>query len=87
MAFIGMLFNIGRMAIEITKERSKEICGLLENWLNNETVYLKEIQSLLGKLNFVAAYERPGSVFTARMLKWFKSQNTVLINKSQYQNM
>ena len=33
---------------------------------------IKEIQSLLGKLNFVAACVRPGRVFISRMLKWLK---------------
>ena len=33
---------------------------------------LKEVQSLLGKLNFVAACVRPGRFFILRMLKWLK---------------
>lgn len=34
---------------------------------------LREIQSLLGRLNFIAACVRPGRIFIARMLKWLKA--------------
>ena len=72
MIFVGVLFNTQSMTIEITSERLKEIISLLTSWLIKDKASLKEIQSLLGKLNFIAACVRPGRVFISRMLRWLK---------------
>lgn len=73
MTFIGVLFNTDKMTVEVTPERLREIKLLLATWLNRETASLKNIQSLLGKLNFVASCVRPGRIFVSRMLQWLKS--------------
>ena len=75
MTFVGVLFDTNKMTIEVTPERLKEINLLLKTWLEKHTASLKEIQSLLGKLNFIAACVRPGRIFISRMLKWLKSLN------------
>ena len=72
MTFIGVLFNTEKMTIEVTPERMTEIRILLRDWLNKEDASIKEVQSLLGKLNFIAACVRPGRIFVSRMLKWLK---------------
>ena len=59
MAFIGVLFNTNTMTIEVTPERLNEIICLLKSWLDKKsTASVREIQSLLGKLNFIAACVR-----------------------------
>ena len=58
MTFVGVLFNMETMTIEITPERLIELRALITSWLNKKKASLKEIQSLLGKLNFVAACVR-----------------------------
>ena len=73
MTFIGVLFNTEKMTVEVTHERLREIKLLLATWLNKETASLKNVQSLLGKLNFVAACVRPGRIFVSRMIQWLKS--------------
>ena len=40
--------------------------------MEKNTASLKEIQSLLGKLNFIAACVRPGRIFISRLLQWLK---------------
>ena len=72
MTFIGVLFNTEKMTIGVTPERMTEIRILLRDWLNKEDASIKEVQSLLGKLNFIAACVRPGRIFVSRMLKWLK---------------
>ena len=72
MTFIGVLFNTETITIEITEDRLNELRLLLRSWLNREKASLKGIQSLLGKLNFVAACVRPGRFFISRMIKWLK---------------
>ena len=73
MTFIGVLFNTESMTIEITPERLMEIKKLIKLWLHKEKASLKDIQSLLGKLNFIAACVRPGRLFASRMLRWLKA--------------
>jgi hypothetical protein len=34
---------------------------------------LKELQSLLGKLHFIAGCVRPGRIFVSRLLNWLRS--------------
>lgn len=63
MISIGVLFNTVTMTIEITRERLQEIITVLTIWLNKSKASLKDIQSLLGKLNFVAACVPPGRIF------------------------
>ena len=72
MSFLGILFNTITMTMEITPERLLELKVLLSFWLSKETATLKEVQSLLGKLNFVAACVRPGRIFVSRMIQWLK---------------
>ena len=72
MTFIGILFNTEKLTLEVTPESLAEIRSLLTVWLKKETASVNEIQSLLGKLNFIAACVRPGRIFISRMLKWLK---------------
>ena len=57
------------MTVEVTKERLAEIRKLTEEWLNKDLATIKQIQSLLGKLNFVGACVKPSRIFISRMLK------------------
>ena len=72
MVFVGVLFNTEKMTMEVTAERLIEIRVLLRDWLDREKASIKEIQSLLGKLNCIAVCVRPGRIFISRMLKWLK---------------
>ena len=66
------------MTVEITHERLIEIQLLLQNWIKRDTASLKELQSVLGKLNFTAACVRPRRIFISRLLQWLK-----ILNKNQ----
>ena len=83
MTFVGVLFNTEKMTIEVTSDRLKEIRALIQFWLNKKFASLKEIQSLLGKLNFVAACVKPSRIFVSRLLVWLK----VLYKGSQTQHL
>ena len=68
MSFLGVLFNTERMTIK----RLQKLKVLLVVWINKNTTSLKDLKSLLGKLNVVAARIRPRRIFISRMLKWLK---------------
>ena len=61
------------MTVEVTKERLSEIRKLTEEWLNKDLASIKQIQSLLGKLNFVGACVKRSRIFISRMLNWLRS--------------
>ena len=66
--FLGILFNTLTMTMSITSERLEEIKQLLKTWNNKKRARLKEVQSLLGKLNFAASTVRAGRVFISRII-------------------
>ena len=75
MVFLGVLFNTKTMTMEVTEERLLEIRSLLQSWLCYSSASVKQIQSLLGKLNFVAACVKPSRIFISRLLQWLRSIN------------
>ena len=73
MTFLCVLFNTRTMTIEVTPECLDEIRKLIEQWLGKEYATLEEIQSLLGKLNFVPSCVKPSRIFISRLLSWLRS--------------
>lgn len=72
MVFIGVLFNTETMTLKVTPERLAEIQSLVLLWLGKDKATLKELQSLLGKLNFVAHCVKPARIFICRLLNWLR---------------
>ena len=71
--FLGILFNTISMTLQITPDRLAEIKILLENWMTKQSATLKEMQSLLGKLNFAASTVRSGRIFVSRLINVLSS--------------
>ena len=61
------------MTLEITPERLEDIRKLTQLCLEEDFAILKQVQSLLGKLNFVSACVKPSRIFVGRLLNWLKS--------------
>ena len=66
--YVGILFDSVSMSMFVTAERLNEILLLLSQWRNFSTVNLKQVQSLIGKLQFVAKCVKPGRLFISRIL-------------------
>jgi hypothetical protein len=81
MVFLGVLFNSNTMTMEVTPERLLEIRNLIKSWLVRETASVKNVQSLLGKLNFIGACVKPSRIFVNRLLNWLRSLDKT--NRSQ----
>ena len=82
--FLGILFNTITMTLQITPESLAEIRDLLKEWMNKSMVTLKELQSLLGKLNFAGSMVCSGRVFVLRLinhLKQFPSNGRHLLTR------
>jgi hypothetical protein len=71
--FVGVLHDTVAMTLEVTPERVVEISLLTQAWLRKKKCTLKELQSLLGKLHFIAACVRPGRICICRLLIFLRS--------------
>ena len=70
--FLGILFNTIQMTLTINPDRLREIKALIQKWMGKEHANIREIQSLLGKLNFAASTIRAGRIFVSRLINCLK---------------
>ena len=70
MVFIGVLFDTETLTLLVTQERLEEIKLLVKSWLEFEFATVKQLQSLIGKLIFVAHCVKPSRIFISRLLNW-----------------
>ena len=63
-----ILLDAKKLTISIDEQRLAEISQLVLDWLTKQVCNNKELQSLLGKLNFVSQCVRPGRIFVNRLL-------------------
>lgn len=73
MVFLGILFDTIRMTMEVTPDRLRDIKVELIRWMNKEVATLRQVQSLVGKLNFCASVVRAGRLFFSRILSFMKT--------------
>ncbi|CAC5390966.1 unnamed protein product [Mytilus coruscus] len=81
MSFLGVWFDTEKMTMEVTPDRLVKVFDFVLIWLNKDTAFLKEVQSLIGKLNFIASCVRPGRIFISRILNFlreFKNEDCIL---------
>jgi hypothetical protein len=72
MTFLGIKFNSCKMSMEVTEDRMAEISEELKNWSTKQRASRREIQSLAGKLMFIAKCCKHGRSFMARILSAIK---------------
>ena len=72
MIFLGVLFDTEKLTLEVSRERVDECMNMLDEWLDKREVRRKEIESLVGKLAFMAACVRPGRLFMSRVLEFLR---------------
>ena len=72
MTCLGILFDTDSLTLQVTPERLAEILDLVNNWLNKSEASLSELQSLIGKLQFVSSCVKPSRVFICRLLNWLR---------------
>ena len=68
MTFLGIQFNSKTMTMEVTQERLQEIQLELEKWSGKKRATKRDIQSLAGKLQFIAKCCKHGRCFMNRIL-------------------
>ena len=68
MVFIGVLFDTETLTLLVTQGRLEEIKLLVKSWLEFESATVKQLQSLIGKLNFLAHCVKPSRIFILCLL-------------------
>ena len=66
---VGTLVDTESHTLEVLPERLVEISSELSQWIGRKSCTLKELQQLIGKLQFICAVVRPGRLFLACMLE------------------
>ena len=78
--FLGIVFDARKGTIEVSEERLFEIHQELNTALGWTMYYRQQLESIIGKLLFVAACVRPGRIFICRLLNTLRQ--TVNRNRS-----
>jgi hypothetical protein len=76
MIFLGSLFNTINMTISVPQDKLKEIIDLVTVWLSKHYATKRQLQSLIGKLQFAAHCVRPGRIFIARLLRSLRNSKS-----------
>ena len=71
--FLGVMFDTVKGTMEVTPERLHQIVMETETLYIKESVTRKDLERIVGKLQFVAACVRPGRVFISRLLNKIRS--------------
>lgn len=71
--FLGILFNLLTLTMEIPKDKVEDLLEELESWSQRSLTTRKRMESLLGKLQFASTCIRPGRVFVFRIIEEIKN--------------
>ena len=74
--FLGVKYDTINMVMTISDDRITELQSMLEQWSHKTHASLKEVQQILGKLNFVCNTVRSGRVFVSRIINLLKELPT-----------
>ena len=67
--FLGVTFDSVSLTLSVPQDRVQETIAALDEWLLSENVSRKEVQHIVGKLQFLANCVRPGRLFITQILE------------------
>ena len=73
--FLGVTLDAKTQTMEVSQDRLVDIVALTHSWLYKTKVNRKELESLIGKLQFIAKCVKPGRTFIARLINWLKTMD------------
>ena len=73
--FLGITFDSETMAMEISSDKIKEIQQEVGRWLTKTAAKQKMVESLIGKLQFVAKCVRSGRIFLSRLIQCIRGMD------------
>lgn len=72
MEFLGIVCDSVMLTLEISDNRMLDIKNLLREWNEKTKATKREIQSLVGKLNFTGCCVKPRIIFISIILNWLR---------------
>ena len=75
LTWLGILFDSTDMTMSVPQDKLDEIMAALRDWKGKLTATRREVQSLLGSLNFVASVAPPTRLFTNRILNFLRGMH------------
>ena len=73
--FLGVTFDSEKMTIEVTQDRVQDMLTELNTWNTKTKASRKEVESLIGKLQFASKCIKPGRTFIARLIQWLRGMD------------
>ena len=77
LTFLGVLLDAVRQTISLPKDKQQEITSLLREWEVKETFSKRELQSLIGSLQFASKCIPSSRLFTRRLIRSLPSTNSL----------
>lgn len=71
--FLGVLFDLWHMTMSIPEDKMLDIQEELELWKTRHMTTRKQLERLLGRLQFLGSCIRPGRVFVSRLIQELKN--------------
>ena len=75
LTFLGIELDTERMTLRLPTEKIVELQMLITGWLGRKFCTLRDLQSLVGKLQHACKVVRPGRTFLRRMFELLKGVN------------
>ena len=75
MEFLGITFDSQKMTMEIPMDKVREMKQELNTWLYKSHASRRDLESLIGKLQFAAKCIRMGRTFISRLINWLRGMN------------
>ena len=73
--FLGITFDSNKMTMEISSQKLEEINKEIGSWLLRTSALRREVESLIGKLQFVAKCVKAGRIFLSRLINWIRGMD------------
>ena len=73
--FLGITFDSEKMTMEISEEKMSDIRMELSAWLYKTVARRKDVESLIGKLQFLAKCIKAGRIFLGRLISWISTMD------------
>ena len=73
--FLGITFNSESMTMGVPTDKLQEIQEEINTWLLKTSARRKEVESLIGKLQFIAKCVKAGRIFLGRLIQWLRQMD------------
>ena len=72
---LGVTLDSETMTMEVSQDRIRNMLVELNAWNSKDTATRKEVESLIGKLQFASKCVKPGRTFIARLIPWLRKMH------------